>query len=74
MRWFRKRKARVRDPALAHAEAQVTVSQAQAFHRRDTEQRKLTVERRTVVQPLRDAHAENHFAELAMRAMKRRST
>jgi len=73
MRWFRRRDS-ARDPALAEAQVQVQVSRAQAFHRRDTEQRKLREETRTVTQPLREVHAQNHFADLAMRAMRRRST
>lgn len=71
MRWFRK-KDKLRDPALTQAQAQVKVSLAAAEHRRDTERRKLAEEKRAVVQPLREAHQENHLSDLAMQALGRR--
>jgi hypothetical protein len=72
MSWFRnKRKAA--DPALAVAQERTVASLAAARRQRDSEQRRLHDERSTVVQPLREIHASNHLADLALQALRRRS-
>jgi hypothetical protein len=68
-----KRNKKERDPALDEATAQVVQSLTTARKRRDTEQRRLQEERGEVVQPLRQIHASNHLADLALQALRRNS-
>jgi hypothetical protein len=73
MSWFRKKKDRVADPALAAAQERTVASLAAARRQRDSEQHRLHDERSTVVQPLMDIHASNHLADLALQALRRRT-
>jgi hypothetical protein len=73
MPWFRKKKDKAPDPALAQAQERTIASLAAARRQRDSEQRRLHDERSTVVQPLKDIHASNHLADLALQALRRRA-